>query len=216
MYHYIEDKVFLKKLRRTCSDIINQLVQRINNDSVMDVEAHLVGSGARNLETQNANNPIDLDYNINITGIYTMDINDGEGIKEYIKKEFNKVLKANDWGTCKDSTSVLSTGFRVFNTGNKTNFSIDLGIIRESNNGNWFRLIHQKTGNTYTDRWFWNQGMNSNGLEEKVEWLKNNNCWTEVRNAYLKKKNMYLSRGDQDHSSFICYVEAVNEVYDKY
>ena len=64
MYHYIEDKEFLKRMRGLCSNIINQLVQRINNDAVMKVEAHLVGSGAKNLETQNANNPIDLDYNL--------------------------------------------------------------------------------------------------------------------------------------------------------
>ena len=46
MYHYIEDKVFLKDMKYLCSNIINQLVQLINNDSVMEVEAHLVGSGA--------------------------------------------------------------------------------------------------------------------------------------------------------------------------
>lgn len=47
MYHYIEDKVFLKDLKYLCSNIINQLVQLINNDSLMEVEAHLVGSGAK-------------------------------------------------------------------------------------------------------------------------------------------------------------------------
>ena len=63
MYHYIEDKVFLKDMKYLCSNIINQLVQLINNDSVMEVEAHLVGSGARNLITQNSDESIDLDYN---------------------------------------------------------------------------------------------------------------------------------------------------------
>lgn len=47
MYHYIKDKDFLKRMKRLCSDIINQLVQSINNDSVMTVEAHLVDSGAK-------------------------------------------------------------------------------------------------------------------------------------------------------------------------
>ena len=49
MYHYIADKEFLKNMRSHCSDIVNQLVQRINNDGVLQVEAHLVGSGARNI-----------------------------------------------------------------------------------------------------------------------------------------------------------------------
>lgn len=47
MYHYIRDKVFLKDMKYLCSNIINQLVQLINNDSLMEVEAHLVGSGAK-------------------------------------------------------------------------------------------------------------------------------------------------------------------------
>ena len=47
MYHYIKDKVFLKDMKYLCSNIINQLVQLINNDSLMEVEAHLVGSGAK-------------------------------------------------------------------------------------------------------------------------------------------------------------------------
>ena len=66
MYHYITDKAFLKCLRGTCSDIVNQLVQQINRDSDMKVEAHLIGSGARNLITQNESAPIDLDYNLHI------------------------------------------------------------------------------------------------------------------------------------------------------
>lgn len=70
MYHYIEDKDFLKRMKSLCSDIINQLVQSINNDSVMTVEAHLVGSGARNLITQNAKEPIDLDYNLRVLEVF--------------------------------------------------------------------------------------------------------------------------------------------------
>lgn len=66
MYHWIEDKNFLRNMRSLCSGIVNELVQNINNDSVMTVSAHMVGSGARNMETQNAHEPIDLDYNLNI------------------------------------------------------------------------------------------------------------------------------------------------------
>ncbi len=52
MYHYIQNKDFLIRMKSVCSDIINQLVQSINNDSVMTVNAHLVGSGVKNLITQ--------------------------------------------------------------------------------------------------------------------------------------------------------------------
>ena len=64
MYHFIDDKDFLQRMRNLCSGIVNQLVQAINNEDFLTVEAHLVGSGAKNLETQNEKEPVDLDYNL--------------------------------------------------------------------------------------------------------------------------------------------------------
>jgi hypothetical protein len=215
MYHFVEDKEFLKKLKNTCSGIINELVQMINNEEALEVEAHLVGSGAKNLITQNEEEPVDLDYNLCILTCNEFNINDGKSIKEYIRKSFNKVLKRNGWGDCQDSKSALTTEYRVFNTGNQTSFSIDLCIVTEDGD-RWWRLIHKKTGYVQTDEWIWNEGKNSKGLRNKVEWLKDNNLWNEVRDAYLDKKNMYLRRNDYNHPSFICYIEAVNEVYDKH
>lgn len=214
MYHFIEDKEFLKNLRSVCSNLVNQLVQEINNEGKMIVEAHSVGSGSRNLETQNEFEPVDLDYNISI--IRCWDINDCQGIKEYIRKKFNVILSRNGWGDCQDSTSALTTEYRYFTSGNNTRFSIDLGIVVEDSKGSWWRLIHQKTGYTRNDAWIWNQGRNSNNLIKKVDWLKNHNYWNEVRESYLTKKNLYLTRNDYNHPSFICYIEAVNEVYGRY
>lgn len=114
MYHYIEDKAFLKRMKSLCSDIINQLVQSINNDSVMTVEAHLVGSGARNLITQNAKEPIDLDYNLCVLEVFGISLSDGKAIKEHIQKHFNAVLNYNGWNNCQDSTSAHRSAFIRF------------------------------------------------------------------------------------------------------
>ena len=215
MYHYIQDKDFQKRLKSTCSDIVNQLVQNINKDSVMTVKACLVGSGAKNLVTQNANNPIDLDYNICILDTESININNGREIKAYIKKEFSSVLKKNDWSDCQDSTSVLTTGQRVFKQGNKTAFSIDIAITFENSIG-WHKLIHEKTGLDIYDRYYWNEIPDSKQLEEKVYAIKLNHLWEEVRNTYLKKKNFYLQKNDRTHPSFIVYIESVNQIYNKY
>lgn len=217
MYHWIKDKEFLRNMRTLCSDLVNQLVVAINNDDEYEVEAHMVGSGAKHLETQNSNEPVDLDYNLNIIESKQMpleDINE-EDIKEYVRKEFNKILNKNDIGDCSDSTSCLTTPRMHFETGNQTEFSIDLAIVYEESDGTWFRLIHQKTGNTHTDAWFWNEAPHSNGLEEKVSRIKEDGHWNDVRDTYLDKKNLYLTKNDHNHPSFICYIEAVNEVYDK-
>lgn len=216
MYHYIEDKTFLKKMRGVCSNMINQLVQSINNDSVMTVETHLVGSGARNLETQNEKEPIDLDYNINIVNVLSIKINDGKKIKEYIQKMFDNVLKHNNLACCDDSKSVLSTKLMHLNDYKEIKFKIDLAIVSEDNKSSWYRLIHKKTGIIQNDEWFWNQGPDSNKLTSKANFIKNNNFWDEVRITYLKRKNMYLTKNDDNHSSFNCYIEAINEIYKKH
>lgn len=215
MYHYVQDKDFQKRLISTCSDIVNQLVQSINKGSVMTVKACFVGSGAKNLVTQNANNPIDLDYNICILDTKAININNGRDIKEYIRKEFNSILKANDWNDCHDSTSALTTEERVFKRGNKTAFSIDLAITFKNNFG-WHKLIHKKTGWVIYDGYYWNQISDSRQLEEKVYAIKLNHLWDEVRSTYLEKKNLYLQRNDNTHPSFIIYIESVNQIYYKY
>lgn len=218
MYHFIEDKDFLKRMRGLCSNIVNQLVQSINNDNELIVEAHLVGSGARNLETQNANEPVDLDYNLNIVNSKNKQLKalSEQSIKEYIRKIFNEVLNKNGWRDCQDSTSCLTTERRHFTKGNSTKFSIDLAIVHENPDGTWLRLIHEKTGRVSNDKWYWNEAPHSKGLKKKADELKSNNHWEKVRDTYLNKKNMYLSRRDYNHQSFNCYIEAVNEVYGKY
>lgn len=215
MYHYIQDKDFLKHLKSTCSNIVNQLVQSINNDSVMTVKAFLVGSGAKNLITQNANNPIDLDYNICIINTKSIKINNGYEIKEYIRKQFNRVLKANRLNECQDSTSALTTRKMYFKKGDPTEFSIDIAITFRNNSG-WHKLIHEKTGFVKYDRYYWNEILNSRCLEKKVYDIKMNDLWNEVRDTYLEKKNFYLKRNDKTHPSFIVYIETVNQIYDKY
>ena len=207
MYHYVTDKEFLKHMRGTCSGLVNQLVQAINKDSVMKVEAHLIGSGAKNLITQNADLPVDLDYNLQII---RSKLTNGREIKEYVRKQFNVVLRKNDWRDCQDSTSVFTAERR----GGKTKFSMDLAITRLMN-GHWERLMHEKTGFTSLDRHYWNQVPDSGQLEEKVQFLKPVH-WLELRQVYLARKNMYLQRNDPSHSSFVVYIESVNEVYHKY
>jgi len=182
----------------------------------MTVKQHLVGSGGKGLITQNANEPIDLDYNIEIINCIKYHIDDGRSIKNYIKQQFDDLLKKYGWKPCQDSTSALTTQKQNFNHANKTKFSIDLCIVRINKNGNWNRLIHQKTGNVKLDKFIWNTALKSKGLINRVDWLKKHYYWTKVREKYLEKKNMYLIKGEHNHHSFNIYIETINEIYSKY
>ena len=153
--------------------------------------------------------PIDLDYNLEITRID--DWEDCKEIKECVRKAFNIVLREYGWSDCQDSTSSLTTEKRHFNQGNSTEFSMDICIVCKDTDGNYHRLIHDKR--YFPNRYFWNQAPNSRNIREKAKCIKEKGKWTLVREQYLRIKNQYLTSNDYNHSSFICYIEAVNNVY---
>ncbi len=212
MFHWIEDKEFLSNMRRYCSDIINRLVNLINKEGKMQVNMQMVGSGAKKLETQNGNEPIDLDYNLNIIYMNNSIFKTGKDIKEYVKSKFNEVLSKFELNDCDDSKSALTTKTMFFEEGNTTEFSIDLTITKLID-GKWNKLIHQKTGIVQNDEWKWNIIKNSNGIDEKTKFIKENNMWNKLRKGYLDKKNYYLTINDYNHPSYNCYIEVVNEIY---
>ena len=94
-------------------------------------------------------------------------------------------------------------------------FSIDVGIVCRDTEGKYYRLIHMKTGRYSNDRYYWNQAPNSHNVKKKSEYIIQKGKWEMIAQQYLELKNMYLRRNDYDHPSFICYIEAVNNVYDK-
>lgn len=208
MYHYVTDKEYLKQTYSICADIVNQLVQELKHYEI-DAYMATVGSKKRGLITQNEKEPIDYDFNLFIENA---DAFRADELKRRVMDAFNEVLNRNDWGDCQDSTSALTTEQRVLKKGNKTPFSIDVAIVKEDAWGTLHRLKHNKTGIVALDQWYWNMAPNSQKLWDMEDYLKPA-YWQLVRDAYLDKKNMYLTRNDHDHPSFVCYIEAVNEVY---
>ena len=211
MFHYIEDKEFLSDMRKCCGNIMQDTCHILKEDFDIGAVCYLVGSGAKNLITQNADRPVDLDYNLKIVRCGNWD--DCRYLKECVRKAFNKALNMKGLPDCEDSTSSLTTKQRVLNSGNKTSFSIDVCIVRECD-GYVHRLIHEKTGWIFSDKYYWNQAPNSKNIRKKADVIKKQGKWLLVRKQYLKLKNTYLSQNDRNHPSFICYVEAVHNVYE--
>lgn len=213
MFHYVEDKLFLSRVREVCGKIMQLLCRILKEEYDIGARFNLVGSGGRNLVTQNESEPIDLDYNLEI--VRCENIRDGRRIKECVRKAFNEALALYGWGDCQDSTSVLTTEYREFKEGNHTPFSIDVCIVRIDEEDKKYRLIHQKTSFAKYDRYHWDQTPNAKGIRKKADEIKKAGKWAEVRERYLDIKNNYLNRSDHDHPSFVCYIEAVNNVYNK-
>lgn len=211
MHHYLDDKEFLHRMRSLSGEIMQLLCHYLKEDYDIGANFYLVGSGASNLILQNENRPIDLDYNLEI--VRCEDYDDCRHLKECCRKTFNKVLREYKLHDCEDSTSSLTSKLIQFNSGNSTEFSIDVCITTRDVKDNYHRLIHDKTGWTLNDRYFWNMAPHSKGLKEKVDFIKKNGKWELVRDQYIRIKNKYLTRNDDEHPSFVCYIEAVSNVY---
>lgn len=229
MYNYVTDKQLISSMRSLSGNMMQDLCHILKEKYDIGAMFTLVGSGARNLILQNANEPIDLDYNLKIIRID--DYEDCPYIKECVRKAFNIVLRKYGWEDCEDSKSSLTTKKHHL-PGNKTLFSIDVCIVCEDEDGNLYRLIHKKTGNTNVksisyaasiypglvigspdNQYYWNKAPNSRDIKYKVDYIKSNGKWELVREQYMNIKNRYLTQNDNNHPSFICYIEAVNNVY---
>ena len=208
----------VKPYKSFCSDKLNQLKNVMSNDYGFECDFSLIGSGTKNLVTQNENEPFDLDYNFYLFSFpKDFDINstqDLKWLKDTIRTELNKILKDTAFKDAQDSTSVLTARLFFTNDPQRKEFSFDIAILAKNKIGNYCRLIHDKS---FIERFYWNEVPNSESVYDKAEELKENGWWEDVRDKYLELKNMYLTRFDfHQHPSSVCFVEAVNLIYQQY
>lgn len=213
MYHFIEDKQDLTRAQSLATEIAMAIQDQVREDGI-SCQIFLIGSGARNLVTANNNEPFDFDFNLNVLKYDNW--GDGRTIKETIRKSANKVMNEYGLNDFQDSTSSLTSDEIYFKDKPDLRFTIDIGIVTKDKNGLWNRLIHEKTGFSIADKYYWNEVRNSKGVSDKAAILKKNNHWEDVRQRYLDIKNKYLRANDYNHQSFVCYIETVNEIYQKY
>ncbi len=217
MYEFVEESV-IKPYRQSCSNDLTQLRDALKEEYDIITQFSLVGSGSdsRNMVTRNGNGPFDLDYNLQILSMPNKYWNDLRNLKETIRRTLNKIVEHDWFSDSKDSTSVLTTILH-FENSPQFNFSFDVAILARNSQENWCRLVHNKNAwGVGNDQYTWTEVPHSHNVKDKAKALKNDSLWNEVRETYLDKKNMYLTRRDTDHPSFIVYVESVNEVYNHY
>jgi hypothetical protein len=177
----------------------------------------LVGSGARNMVTRNGDGSFDLDYNLEITKASEEYWNDLRHLKDTIRILLDKAEKLNCFSESQDSTSCL-TALLHFKDDPTVKFKFDVVIVSRNSKGKLCRLIHNKNAWGYgKDQYVWNEIPDSHDIAQKTRRLKAEGLWLTVRDRYIDRKNMYLSRWwDKDHPSFIAYIETVNELYCQY
>ena len=215
MYEYVVERE-VKRYRSDCSNTMEQLRDLLYEKHDINTQFSLVGSGgdSRNMITRNGDGPFDLDYNLIIISMPNEYWNNLKRLKDTVRDSLNKIVGNTWFSDGKDSRSVI-TSILHFKDSPEVEFSFDIAILARNSKGNLCRLIHNNKG-YWNESFTWNEVPSSRNVKEKADELKRNGLWNVVREVYLDKKNMYLRRRDDNHPSFIIYVETINEVYGKY
>lgn len=206
MYSYLLNKELRNELRAYCEEKILLLQKEVSEYFTFSFK--LIGSGDNRLMTINGNKKsIDLDYNI----VIQRDKKQLVGKPEQIKKIFMRVFKDVCGRDTKvsDSTQVITCKVGKFDG---YDFSFDIAIFVEGNDGFIYKLINDKK--TIPSRYIWNRIPSSKDFNFKFSYLKRNGYWEDIKSLYLKKKNLYLTRGS-DKTSFSILIETVNEIIQK-
>lgn len=195
----------VKELTACCMKILYAVQDEVSDYFTFDIR--LIGSGDKRLVTQNSDESFDLDYNIILQKDKKGLLDNPKQIKDIFVARFNKVLKqyVSGYIHVSDSTSVVTV--KIIRN-NRLEFSFDVAIIVEGDDGYFYRLTHDKR----TDRYIWNQVKQSANYFERFKAVKENGDWMEFKRRYLELKNMHLRRQD-GVKSFSIFLETLNEFY---
>ena len=190
------------QLVEACEDIILKVQKSVKE--YFTFEFRLIGSGERKLITQNGiGGPFDLDYNFLLHRDKQELSSNPDKIKEIFMQAFNSVNPEYGFKYANDSTSVITSKL-VFN--GKLEFSFDIAILVEGNNGNLYKLIYDKS----TGRYLWNEIKQTKDYSAKFQNIKATGRWDDFKDRYLDLKNYHLSRQD-GIKSFSTFLETLNE-----
>lgn len=213
MYHFeYVSKEEWKPVKDNLLTIIRNLQKEVNDDFTF--QYRFVGSSSRNMITCDRHSNIGFDFDVNI------EIDDPD--KNYSAKEIHDIIHNGldnvinpmhyfhivnpilRYDYAEDSTRVIT--IKVKDKANsRILHSCDFCIVHNCGDGRQ-QYIRSNKEQSYYSWEFQPKGYYK--LQEKVEWIKNQNLWHLVRDCYLIKKNT----NNSDKKSRALFAEAVHEV----
>jgi hypothetical protein len=203
MFSYI-DTDERKKLTEICEEILFSVQDSVREYFTFDLR--LIGSGIKKLITKNGDTGyFDLDYNIILKKDKMNLLSNPDKIRHIFIDAFNQFNPLYGFTYAQDSTSVITSKLQYKN---QLYFSLDVAIMKEGNNGNYYKLVFDKSSNRY----IWNEVKQSKDYMTKFKAIKDKGYWPQFKNRYLELKNMHLRRSD-GLKSFSIFLETINEFY---
>lgn len=197
-----------KPIKNELIKIIHELQDEVRN--VFTFQYHFVGSSERKMITRDRNSNTGFDFDVNI------EVNDpdekysAEEIRNILRNGLNEVTKPYGYsifgyGYTEDSTRVLTIKLKD-RQNSRILYSCDFCIIYECDNGRQQYIRYNKKQKSYS--WEY-QPKGYYKLSEKIEWIKKQKLWQQVKDNYIYKKN---TNTDDNKKSRAIFAEPIHQV----
>lgn len=206
-YEYVKKEEW-QPVRDELYEIIHKLQDEVRE--YFTFQYHFVGSSKRNMITRGKNSNTGFDFDVNI------EVNDpdenysAEEIRNILRNGLDRVTNLNrllifGYDYTEDSTRVLT--IKVKDKANsRILHSCDFCVVNYCEDGRQQYIRYNKKQCSYS--WEY-QPKGYYELPEKIEWIKKNGLWQQVRDVYLDKKNMNTDKNKKSRSIF---AETVHQV----
>ena len=192
-------------------DILNQIHRIMRKNFTF--QHKMVGSYSRNMITHDIKSNVGYDFDVDI---YPNDNDNNYSPKEIkllFKEALDEVAPNYGFDYAEDSTRVLTIKFKD-RKNSRILHHVDFAFVNdyEDDEGNECQeYIHFDKKH---ENYFWNeQSYGFHMLHERIDWLKENGLWKEMKKIYIYKKNY---NDDPNKHSRSLFAEAVNETYNKH
>lgn len=198
-------------IRDELFEIIHRLQDEVRDNFTF--QYHFVGSSKRKMITRDRNSNTGFDFDVNI------EVNDpdenysAEEIRNILRKGLDRVTNPYGYSIfgydyTEDSTRVLTIKVKD-KINSRILHSCDFCIIYECSDGRQQYIRYNKKQNSYS--WEY-QPKGYMELPAKIEWVKEQGLWQQVRKYYLYKKN--INDNPNKHSRTI-FAETIHEIWQK-
>ena len=203
-------KAEVKKEKKKLIELINEVQDQVR--AAFTFRFDFVGSVERNMVTQDLDSNVGYDFDVNISVNDEDENYSAKQIKEIIIEGLKKIVKKYGYDYPENSTRVIT--IKVKNAKQaKILHSVDFCIVNDYRDdyGDWHQeyIRFNKSNNTYN--WV-QQSEDFYTLPDKIEWVKNNDLWDEVKELYLVNKDR---NKNPDKKSRSIFAETVHQVCQK-
>lgn len=211
-FHYIPKHDFeIKKAYTDIQNILMNVQDLLRKEFTFRFD--VVGSYQRNMITYDTKSNVGYDFDFNIEINKYNDECSPKKLKNMLQKAMGNACTKYGYDYPEDSTRVLTIKMKDRKK-SRILHSCDFAIVNNYIDDEGYECQEYIHHNKSQKNYIWcEQSGGYYMLQDKIDWIKKNRLWNEVRNLYIKKKN--INNDPNVHSRSI-FAMTVNEICQKH